>query len=224
MRCPTVRSLPGGGPEDASFFWRRSGWCCGGLPADTGDLADLDGDPQVVRFLGDGKPVPRGVIENDTLPRLLRSYGCLGGSVVGPPSRSPRTFLWDGSPSTRRKAADRKGPNSDTGRAVLRGARGTRPKGSRVLIREDFNELGVRRVFAETMAVNAASRRVMEKAGPMYARTFHSEWKDPLPGTEDGEVEYASMEANWKQQEAVGYGVPPSEPGWIKHDARQVAR
>jgi hypothetical protein len=41
------------------------------------------------------------------------------------------------------------------------------------------------------MAVNAGSRRVLERAGLRYVRTFHLDWADPLPGAEHGEVEYA---------------------------------
>ncbi|MEV2226327.1 GNAT family N-acetyltransferase [Nocardia vinacea] len=36
---------------------------------------------------------------------------------------------------------------------------------ARVLIQKGFTKLGVRQVWAQTMAVNIASRRVMEKAG-----------------------------------------------------------
>ena len=41
------------------------------------------------------------------------------------------------------------------------------------------------------MAVNHASRRVMEKSGLRFVRTFHLTWDDPIAGTEFGEVEYA---------------------------------
>ena len=52
--------------------------------------------------------------------------------------------------------------------------RGFATEGSRALIDKAFAELGVDRVYASTMAVNTASRRVMEKAGLRYVRTFHS--------------------------------------------------
>ena len=42
--------------------------------ADADDLFDLDGDPEVMRFLTGGKPTPRDVIRNETLPRFLHSY------------------------------------------------------------------------------------------------------------------------------------------------------
>ena len=68
--------------------------------------------------------------------------------------------------------------------------RGYATEGARALVRKGFDELGVRRVWAETMAVNRASRRVMEKVGLRYVRTFHVHFDDPLPGAEHGEVEY----------------------------------
>lgn len=54
-----------------------------------------------------------------------------------------------------------------------------------------FGQLGLSRIWAQTMAVNTGSRRVMERAGLGYVRTFHLAWDDPLPGAEQGEVEYA---------------------------------
>jgi RimJ/RimL family protein N-acetyltransferase len=75
--------------------------------------------------------------------------------------------------------------------------KGYATEGSRALVRKAFEELAVQRVFAETMAVNLASRRVMEKAGLRFVRTFHLTWDDPIPGTEHGEVEYELTAADW---------------------------
>jgi RimJ/RimL family protein N-acetyltransferase len=66
------------------------------------------------------------------------------------------------------------------------------------LIRKGFTELGVERVYAETLAVNAGSRRVMEKAGLRYIRTFHQDWPEKIPGDEHGDVEYALTRAEWQ--------------------------
>ena len=68
--------------------------------------------------------------------------------------------------------------------------RGLATEGARALIERGFAEMGLRRIFAETMAVNVASRRVLEKAGLTFVRTFHLAWDDPIPGAEHGEVEY----------------------------------
>jgi RimJ/RimL family protein N-acetyltransferase len=57
----------------------------------------------------------------------------------------------------------------------------------------------VERVVAETMVVNTASRRVMEKAGLTLVRTFHQEWPDRIPGDEHGDVEYALTRADWER-------------------------
>ena len=76
-------------------------------------------------------------------------------------------------------------------------------EGSRALIHKGFTELGVSRVFAQTMAVNVASRRVMEKAGLTLVRIFHQSGPDPVDGTEHGEVEYGLHKARW---EAERYG------------------
>jgi RimJ/RimL family protein N-acetyltransferase len=56
---------------------------------------------------------------------------------------------------------------------------------------------------AETMVVNTASRRVMEKSGLTLVRTFHQDWPDKIPGDEHGDVEYALTRADWERQEAT---------------------
>ena len=52
------------------------------------------------------------------------------------------------------------------------------------------------------MVVNAASRRVLERAGLRQTRVFHVHWDEPIPGSELGEVEYALLEADWRRREA----------------------
>ena len=42
--------------------------------ADADNLFDLDSDSEVMRFLTGGKPTPREVIRNETLPRFLHYY------------------------------------------------------------------------------------------------------------------------------------------------------
>ena len=55
----------------------------------------------------------------------------------------------------------------------------------------------MRRVIARTMTVNTASRRVMEKSGLTYLRTFFEEWPETIEGTEQGDVEYALDRTNF---------------------------
>lgn len=75
--------------------------------------------------------------------------------------------------------------------------RGYATEGGRALIARGFAGGGVRRVVATTMAVNAGSRRVMQKCGLRHVRTFHIDFPDPLPGAEQGEVGYALTTEEW---------------------------
>ena len=68
--------------------------------------------------------------------------------------------------------------------------RGYAGEGSRELLRHGFQDLGLSRVFAQTMAVNTPSRATMESLGMRYVRTWVVDFDDPLPGTDQGEVEY----------------------------------
>ncbi len=52
------------------------------------------------------------------------------------------------------------------------------------------------------MVVNAASRRVMEKAGLAFVRIFHQEWPDYIEGQEEGDVEYALLRSEWERATA----------------------
>lgn len=54
------------------------------------------------------------------------------------------------------------------------------------------------RIFAETMAVNQASRATMVSIGMTHVRTFHLDFEEPLPGSELGEVEYAISRGDWR--------------------------
>ena len=89
----------------------------------------------------------------------------------------------------------------ELGYRLLRSAwgKGYATEGSRALIQKGFAELGVRRVVASTMVVNVASRRVMEKAGLRFVRTFHQPWPDYIEGQEHGGVEYALLRSEWEQ-------------------------
>ncbi len=181
--------------------------------ADVDHLVDLDGDPDVMRYLTGGTPTPRDVIERDILPAFLRYY-----------ERGDRYGFW---------AAIEKATGDFLGWFHFRPPEGADPdeaelgyrlrkaawgKGygtevSRALIRKGFTELGVRRVVASTYQDNIASRRVMEKAGLMLVRTYR-----PTPADlaaygiihdasqelwEGDDVEYALEKADWERQEAA---------------------
>ncbi|MEV3920261.1 GNAT family N-acetyltransferase [Actinomadura coerulea] len=167
---------------------------------DLENLVELDGDPKVMRFLTGGRPTPPAHLRDQTLAKILDWYG------RGPLSR------WA---AVERSTGDFIGwlaLEPGDGRDVLQGelgyclraaswGRGYATEASRALIAKAFTDLGVHRVFAQTMAVNAASRRVMAKSGLAYLRTFHRDWDDPIPGTEHGEVEYELLRADWARRQ-----------------------
>lgn len=170
--------------------------------ADVDNLVRLDSDPTVMRFLT-GEPTPRSEIEHRVLPRILRDYQQSSVGRFATVERSTGAFVgWlalqppQGGSST----------DVELGYRLARSAwgRGYATEGARALIRKGFAQLGVGRVWAQTMAVNIASRRVMEKAGLTYVRTFHQHFDDPLPGTEYGEVEYELHRADWAKPESLG--------------------
>lgn len=160
------------------------------------NLVALDGDPAVMRYLTNGKPTPREVIENDTLPWILRHYDTFNGlGTWAAIERSTGEFL--GWFELRPKDGD--AGNLELGYRLRRSAwgKGFATEGSRALLSKAFTDLDARRVYAETMAVNTPSRRVMERVGLRYARTFHLHFEDPIPGTEHGEVEYELLRSDW---------------------------
>jgi RimJ/RimL family protein N-acetyltransferase len=217
--------------------------------ADAANLLSLDGDPQVMRFLT-GTTRSLAQIRDEVLPDLagchLRFPGfgywaaenLAGGEFIG----------WFGlRPVTPTDDAIEHWPDAhgQTGVASLgyrlrRSAwgRGYATEGARALVRLAFTGLGVREVVATTMAVNTASRRVLEKAGLRYARTVHLDWPEPLDGNEHGDVEYRLLREEWRhlcattahqaarppdRDPGVSQEQPPPRP-WPPPGSRPAAR
>jgi RimJ/RimL family protein N-acetyltransferase len=167
--------------------------------ADVDLLVELDGDPEVMRFLTGGKPTPRDEIENDILPAFLGYYERFAGyGFWAATLKSTGDFLgWFHFRPHEGASLD----EPELGYRLRRSAwgKGYATEGSRALIRKGFTELGVRRVVASTMVVNVASRRVMEKAGLKLVRIYHESWPYPIEGSEEGDVEYAATREEWEQ-------------------------
>jgi RimJ/RimL family protein N-acetyltransferase len=171
--------------------------------ADAGWLAALHGDPAVMRYIDDGKPVPAAVVAAETLPGILRDYRDLpdgmgrfaatekdGGAPVG----------WFGLRPPSSAGLDRQDRGvAEVGYRLFPAAwnRGYATEGARAMVRMAFTVPGVERVIATTMAVNIGSRRVLEKAGLSLVRTFFVPWPEYLEGAEHGDVEYAISRRDW---------------------------
>jgi RimJ/RimL family protein N-acetyltransferase len=167
---------------------------------DVDNLVELDADPDVMRFINGGRPTPREEIENELLPHFLGYYQRFAGyGFWAAIEKSTGQFVgW----FHFRPAADADPDEIELGYRLRKSAwgKGYKTEGSRALIEKGFADLGVRRVTASTMVVNAASRRVMEKAGLKFVRTFHQPWSDYIEGEEEGDVEYALLRSEWEQQ------------------------
>jgi len=171
---------------------------------DVDNLVELDSDPEVMHFITGGRPTPREEIENDDLPAFLGYYERFAGyGFWAVEEKATGQFVgW-----FHFRPAKDSGPDEvELGYRLRRSAwgQGFATEGSRALIDKGFAELGVQRVVAFTMVVHVASRRVMEKAGLRYVRTFHQPWPDHIEGEEQGDVEYALTRSEWEQDHQQG--------------------
>lgn len=159
----------------------------------------LDSDPEAMRYLLGRARTPQEIDQYWT-PHCADTVadaagigwwvGFLGDQCVGWWDLSPsKADLVDGSIPTEAQAGWR----------VLRSqwGRGLATEGAAILLQHAFETVGLKRVWAETMAVNAPSRRVMEKIGMRHLTTTVRQWDDPLPGAELGEVIYEITEQEW---------------------------
>jgi len=169
---------------------------------DVDNLLDLNSDPEVMRYLTGGRPTPRQEIRDQIIPFHLAVY-----------DRLDRLGTWAAESTVTGEFLGwfhfRPGPgtditNIDLGYRLRRSAwnMGYATEGSRALVSMGFTDLGVERVFAHTMTVNIASRRVMEKCGLTLVRTISYEGADVIEGAEHGEVEYALTKPEWETRTA----------------------
>ena len=152
-----------------------------------------------MRYLTNGKPTAREVVESEVLPSILRCYERSEAGRWAAEDLASGEFLGWLSPQPPKDGST---AELDLGYRLHRFAwgRGYATEGVCALIRRAFTGLGTQRVFAQTMAVNTRSRRVMERAGLRHhLRTFHLQWDDLIPGTEHGEVEYELLREDWLQ-------------------------
>ena len=178
--------------------------------ADADNLVSLDADPDVMRFVTGGMSTSREEIENEFLPAFLGYYQRYEGfGFWAAIEKITGEFLgW----FHFRPRPDAAPGEVELGYRLRKSAwgKGYATEGSRALIRKGFTESGVQRVTAEAMAVNQASRRVMEKAGLKLVRTFHQPWPYPIDGDQFGAVEYAPDKTGWQQQGPAAGGCPPA--------------
>ena len=126
------------------------------------ELYELDSDPRVMRYIGNGRPSTRAQIDAAML-RLPRAYALY-----------PGLGTWR---ATRRDTGDFVGwfalkyvPGTaevEVGYRLRHGAwgRGFATEGARELVRYGFDDLGLQRIIGVTHPDNLASQHVLQKIG-----------------------------------------------------------
>jgi len=159
-------------------------------PGDRVSFISLERDPEVMRFLNGGL-VHDGVASVADAPFMMpRGSECdvwtirrhTGGDFVGWISLVP-----DGKES------------AELGYRLCRSAwgQGLATEMARALLDWGFAHAGYAGITAQTMAVNRASRRVLEKIGMRHLGTRFVAYANPIAGSEQGEAFYGLSRALW---------------------------
>lgn len=163
-------------------------------------LVQLDGDPEVMRYVTGGITTSRAEIEDEVLPAYLAYYEQYEGyGFWAAIEKETGEFLgW----FHFRLADPELRDDVELGCRLRRSAwgEGYATEGSRALVEKGFTDYDVQRVVGFTLVVHAASRRVLEHAGLRFVRVFHGDWPFPIDGDEHGDVEYALTRAEWEQR------------------------
>ena len=166
---------------------------------DVADLVDLDSDPAVMRYVSGGAPTPVETIADWVVPRAVAALAAGDGAGMWIAHDRAGAFVgWFALRAPRHSGS----PELELAYRLRRTAWGLGygTDGSRALLRHAFETGPTDRVFAGTMAVNAASRRVMEKSGMRLAAVHQAD--DPaVDGYERGEVEYEILRRDWESGE-----------------------
>ncbi|WP_289231958.1 GNAT family N-acetyltransferase [Barrientosiimonas endolithica] len=162
-------------------------------------LVELDSDPEVLRYLF-ARPRTRAEVEESMVRRTNPAHrergmgywaGFAGEEFIGWWALLPVAKPQEGDPG-----------DGVLGYRLMRRAwrRGFASEGAREVLRYGFADLGLPRITAETMAVNAGSRAVMRSIGMTHWRSYLLDFDEPLPGADEGEVLYAISRSAWERQ------------------------
>jgi len=175
--------------------------------------AQLDADPEVMRYLGGGGQSREQVRASHGRRMALGAqvdglgFWIAFGSRTGALASEPPAGEEHGEFVGLMMLPPAHGPDqpddpsvSDLGYRIVRRfwRMGVATEASRVLLRHAFETVGQSRVIAQTKVVNAGSRGVMEALGMRYVRTYFHYADDPVPGAELGEVEFEMTREMWK--------------------------
>lgn len=167
---------------------------------DADHLYALDGDPEVMRYLNNGRTHTRVEIVEKVLPHYLdhhARYGERYGFFAAIEKATDRFIGWF---HFRPYLANR--DEIELGYRLMRSAwgKGYATEGARALLRKGFVEFGVDTIVADALVGNVRSRRVMEALG-MHLRSEFTLDADEFPDWDVEQrrgVEYVLTRAEWK--------------------------
>ncbi|MEV6171751.1 GNAT family N-acetyltransferase [Streptomyces sp. NPDC051954] len=166
-------------------------------------LIELDSDAAVMRYLTGGKPTAPEIVRERHMPRIIAGYERWGGDlgVFAAHEKDGGAFIgWFC------LRPEPQGPLDEVelGYRLRQAAwgKGYATEGSRALLGKAFTGLGVRMVWAETMAVNHGSRNIMEKLQMTLANTTPTPADmEMIEGSEHGGVRYEINKEQWEHQQ-----------------------
>jgi len=168
---------------------------------DADSLFELDSDPEVMRYLNNGRTHTREEIVEKVLPHYLDHYARYGESYGfwAAIEKATGAFLgWFHFRPYRGGAPE----EIELGYRLVRATwgKGFASEGSRALLRKGFTELGVDKVVADTLANNVRSRRVMEALGMRLESEFTLD-ADEFPDWDEAQrhgVRYGLTRSEWE--------------------------
>lgn len=132
-------------------------------------LLDLDGDPEVMRYINGGKPSTLDDIRARFLEPVYADYakGDRWGAWAALLKPVDEFIGWFHFWPSAQPPHD-----AEVGYRLKRAywGQGLATEGTVAIVRKGFEEFGLSRIVARTLAANTASRRVMERAGMRYLR------------------------------------------------------
>ena len=163
--------------------------------ADTHLLLDLDSDPDVMRFLTDGKPstVDENIATIDRIMTFIKRYNYRFGLWLAYTKDTNEFIGWFIFRPCKKNPDDLS--QIELGYRLKKQfwKKGFATEGSQALLHYGFNQPEVKTIFATTMKLNIGSQNVMKKLGMQWKCDYQ---EDAFPGINKSAVRYEIQKTN----------------------------